>query len=81
MFLHTAVPLLINLNLLLQRSDPFIHILYDPLFACVKQLLSRFTSPELVKEFANGDVAIVQIKGEVLRARRKQNVCWFLATL
>ena len=67
-FLHAALPALINLNLLFQRSDPLIHILYDALLICVKQLLSsRFASPELVREFANCDVTIIQIKGEVLK--------------
>ena len=67
MFLHTALTPLINLNLLLQRSDSLIHILYNTLFTCVKQLLSRFASPELVRKFANGDVTIVQIKGEIIK--------------
>ena len=66
-FLHAALLLLISLNLLLQRPDLLIHILYNALFTCVKQLLSRFTSPELVRKFANGNVTIVQIKGEVLK--------------
>ena len=66
-FLHAAFLLLINLNLFLQRPDLLIHILYNALFTCVKQLLSRFTSPELVRKFANGNVTIVQIKGEVLK--------------
>ena len=67
MFLHTALTPLINLNLLLQRSDSLIHILYNTLFTCVKQLLSRFASPKLVRKFANGDVTIVQIKGEIIK--------------
>ena len=67
MFLHAALPPLINLNLLFQRSDPLIHILYDALLTYVKQLLSRFASPEFVKEFANCDISIVQMKGEVFK--------------
>ena len=67
MFLHAALPLLINLNLLLQRSDMLIQIFYDALFTCVKQLFSRFASPELVRKFANGDITIIQIKGEILK--------------
>ena len=64
MFLHAAFPPLINLNLLLQRSDLLIHILYDALFTCVKPFLSRFASPQLVRKFANSNITIVQIKGE-----------------
>ena len=67
MFLHAALPLLINLNLLLQRSDLLIQIFYDALFTCVKQLFSRFASPELVRKFANGDITIIQIKEEILK--------------
>ena len=67
MFLHAALPLLINLNLLLQRSDLLIQIFYDALFTCVKQLFSRFASPELVRKFANGDITIIQIKGEIIK--------------
>ena len=68
MFLHAVLPALINLNLLFQRSDPLIHILYDALLTCVKELLSSgFASSELVREIANCDVTIVQIKGEVLK--------------
>ena len=33
-FLGTALPTLIQLNLLLQKVDPLIHILYDVLFPC-----------------------------------------------
>ena len=47
-FLHGALPLLINLNLLLQRSDPIIHLLYDALFDTTTILLSQFMSPQIV---------------------------------
>ena len=57
-FLQATCPPLIHLNLLTQISDPLIHILCDALFTCVKQLLSRFASPELVRKFNNGDVVI-----------------------
>ena len=67
LFLLAALTPLINLSLLLQRSDPLIQVLYDALFTCVKQLLSRFVSPELVRKFTNGDVTIVQTKGEILK--------------
>ena len=67
MFLHIALPLLISLNLLLQRSDPLIHILYNALFTWVKQLFRRFLSTELVRKFANYNIIIVQMKREVLK--------------
>ena len=67
MFLHIALPLLISLNLLLQRSDPLIHILYNALFTWVKQLFRRFPSTELVRKFANYNIIIVQMKREVLK--------------
>ena len=65
MFSHAALPPLINLNLLLQRSD---------LLPVLKQLLSRFAFPELVRKFANcyvrkfvTYVTIAQIKREVFK--------------
>ena len=67
LFLLAALTPLINLSLLLQRSDPLIHVLYDALFTCVKQLLNRFVSPELVRKFTNSDITIVQTKGEILK--------------
>ena len=67
MFLYTALPSVININLPLQRSDSVIHVFCDALLTCVKQRLSRFASPELVRKFADGDVTIVQIKGEILK--------------
>ena len=45
--------------------------------------MSRFVPLKLVKTFANGDVIIVQIEGEILKDdkyfRDKQNGYWFLA--
>ena len=67
LFFLAALTPLINLSLLLQRSDPLIHVLYDALFTCVKQLLNRFVSPELVRKFTNSDVTIFQTKGEILK--------------
>ena len=58
MFSHAALPPLINLNLLLQRSD---------LLPVLKQLLSRFAFPELVRKFTNCYVTIAQIKKEVFK--------------
>ena len=69
MFIYAALPLLINLKLILQRSDLLIYILYNALFICAKQFLSRFASPEPVRMFANGHITIVQIKGEVLKGK------------
>ena len=66
-FLHAVLQPLINLTLLLKRSDPLINILYDAFFTCVKQLLSRFSSAGLVRKFANGDLTIVQIKWELFK--------------
>lgn len=69
MFIYAALPLLINLKLILQRSDLLIYILSNALFICAKQFLSRFASPEPVRMFANGHITIVQIKGEVLKGK------------
>ena len=66
-FLHTALPPLIHLNFLLPRSDPIIRILYNVLFTRAKQILSRFTSLELVGSFSNDEVTITQIKGKVMK--------------
>ena len=41
-FLHRTLPKFIQLNLLLQRSDPIIHLMYDALFDTLVNLLSRF---------------------------------------
>ena len=38
------------------------------LFTCVKSLLSRCSTPELVRKFANGSVTIFQIKLEVFKS-------------
>ena len=44
--------------------------------------MSRFVSPKIVKKFANGDVIIVQIEGEILKDdknfRHKQNGYWLM---
>ena len=52
-FLHSTLPLLINLNLLLQRRDPIIHLMYNALFDTSVVLLSRFMSPEIVSQYKN----------------------------
>ena len=50
-----AFPTLINLNLLLQRSDPIIHIIHDQLFSTTCVLLSRFVTPDIVKRSKQGE--------------------------
>ena len=63
-FLHGALRRLINLNLLLQRSGPIIHFMYDALFDTSVTLLSRFISPDKVTQyknhkFSNEDIRII----------------------
>ena len=50
-----ALPTLINLNLLLQRSDTIIHIIHDQLFSTTCVLLSRFVTPDIVKRSKQGE--------------------------
>ena len=50
-----ALPTLINLNLLLERSDPIIHITHDQLFSTTCALLSRFATPDIVKQYKQGE--------------------------
>ena len=50
-----ALPTLINLNLLLQRSDTIIHIIHDQLFSTTCVLLSRFVTPDTVKRSKQGE--------------------------
>ena len=50
-----ALPTLINLNLLLQRSDTVIHIIHDQLFSTTCVLLSRFVTPDIVKRSKQGE--------------------------
>ena len=52
-YLHSTLPLLINLNLLLQRSDPAIHLMYYAVFDVSVVLLSCFMLPEIVTQFKN----------------------------
>ena len=49
------MPTLINLNLLLQPSDPIIHIIHDQLFSTTCVLLSRFATPGIVKRYKEGE--------------------------
>ena len=62
MFLDGALSCLTRLNLLLQRSDPIIYILYDVLFTTTCTLISRFIKPDIVKEYRNGNLSIAEIK-------------------
>ena len=50
-----ALPSLINLNLLLQRSDTIIHIIHGQLFSTTCVLLSRFVTPDIVKRSKQGE--------------------------
>ena len=62
MFLDGALPCLTNLNLLLQRSDPIIHILYDVLFTATCTLLSRFMKSETAGKYRRGGFSNAGIK-------------------
>ena len=46
---------MINLNLLLQRSDTIIHIIHGQLFSTTCVLLSRFVTPDIVKRSKQGE--------------------------
>ena len=61
-FLHGALPRLINVNLLLQRSDPIIHLMYDALFDTSVTLLSLFISPDTVTQYKNHKLSIEDIR-------------------
>ena len=65
-FLDSTLPLLMQLNLILQRADPLIYILYDSLFSCTCLLLSRFTQPEIVRKYKTGEISYEEIKVEVM---------------
>lgn len=61
-----CLPVLINLNLKLQRSDPIIHLLYDTLFNCTKALLSWSALPEVVQKYRNSELSKNDIHAEKL---------------
>ena len=65
-FLDSTLPLLIQLNLILQLVDPLIYILYDSLFSCTCFLLSRFPQPEIVRKYKRGEISYEEIKVEVM---------------
>ena len=50
-----ALPTLINLNLLLQPSDPIIHIIHDQLFSTTCVLLGRVAILDIVKRYKQGE--------------------------
>ena len=54
-FLQGALPTLINLSLLLQQSDLIIYIIHNQLFSTTCVLLSRFTTPDIVKRYKQGE--------------------------
>ena len=54
LFLNAALPVLTDLNLMLQRVDPVIHLMFEALFGCTIILLSRFALSSVVQEFKNG---------------------------
>ena len=60
-FLHRTLPKFIQLNLLLQRSDPIIHLMYDALFDTLVNLLSRFMSPMIVTQYKNSEISDDQV--------------------
>ena len=45
LYLDAALPVLTNLNLMLQRAVPVIHLMFEALFECAAVLLSRFALP------------------------------------
>ena len=66
-FFDSALPPLMQLNLLSQRVDPLIHILYDSLFSCTYLLLSKFAQPEIVRQYKMEEIAYEEIKVEVMK--------------
>ena len=40
---------------LLKRSNPIIHIIHDQLFSTTCVLLSRFATPDIVKQYKQGE--------------------------
>ena len=60
--LHGALLKLTQLNLLLQRSDPIIHLMYDALFDTLVILLSRFMSPQIVPQYKNSEISDDEVR-------------------
>lgn len=49
-FFQGVLPIFTSFNLLLQRQDPHIHILYDRMIAFIRKLLGKFVEPRLIKD-------------------------------
>ena len=73
-FLHGALPRLINFNLLLQRSDPIIQLMYGALFDMPVTLLSRFISPDKVTHYKND-----KLSNEDIRIMVEDSDCYLVA--
>ena len=73
MFLDGVLPALANLNLLLQRSDPIVHIMYDALFSTTCTLLSRFVKADIVQCYKNGSLSNKILLEEVDNPDNYQN--------
>ena len=54
LFLDRALPVMTSLNLMIQRADPVIYLMFEALFECATTLLSRFALPAVVQECKNG---------------------------
>ena len=54
LFLQETLPALTNLNLLLQRADPVIHVMYDAFKNTVSVLLERVFKADLLKKYNKG---------------------------
>ena len=51
LFVHACLPVFVNFNLLLQREDPILPLMYEAVLDVIVILLSRFLKPELVSQF------------------------------
>jgi hypothetical protein len=51
LFVHACLPVFVNFNLLLQREDPILPLMYEAMLDVIVILLSRFLKPELVSQF------------------------------
>jgi len=50
-FIHACLPVFVNFNLLLQRADPVIPLMYDAMIDLVTVLLNRVLLPNVAKQF------------------------------
>lgn len=51
LFLHSCLPSFVTFNLLLQREDPILPLIYDAMIDLIVIVLSRFLVPEVVSQF------------------------------